>query len=103
MKIGKKILSASVVSIALLSLVNGSQGSEYFKDDFNTGGTAGAKTRGWEFVLNDKVTEVGSDFLIAPEYIVRAPGTSTGFINPPTVNGTASDGGFFDLRFGCGR
>jgi len=90
----KKVFVASAMSIALLTLANSVLAAEYLKDDFNAGGTAGAKSRGWEFTLNDKVTEVGSDFVIAPEYIAKAPGSDTGFVNPPTVDGTQSDGGY---------
>ena len=68
----------------------------YFSDDFNTGGTAGAVSRGWEFVLNEFVTETGVDFIVTPEWPEGqdGPGTSTGFINPPTANGTESTGGY---------
>lgn len=72
------------------------QAQVYFSDDFNDGGTAGALSRGWEFVENEFVTEVGSNFVIAPEWPEGqdGPGTSTGFINPPTADGTESDGGY---------
>lgn len=68
----------------------------YFSEDFNTGGTQGAIDRGWEFVENEFVTEVGSNFVVAPEWPEGqdGPGTSTGFINPPTADGTESDGGY---------
>jgi len=73
----------------------------YFQDDFNTGGTAGALSRGWQFIENENVTEVGSNFVIAPEWPVDAdgnpgdgPGSNTGFIAPPKEDGTASEGGY---------
>lgn len=90
----KKVFMTSTVCFVLLTMVNAGFAAEYYKEDFNTGGTAGAKSRGWEFTLNDKVTEVGSDFVVAPEYINRAPSSITGILNPPTVDGTASDGGY---------
>ncbi|MEW6233748.1 MAG: hypothetical protein AB1656_00035 [Candidatus Omnitrophota bacterium] len=75
-------------------------GDVYFSDNFNTGGTAGANSRGWEFIQNDKVTEVGSYFVIAPEYATNnsgpddGPGGNIDSDAPPTVDGTPSDGGF---------
>ncbi|MGC9326686.1 MAG: hypothetical protein ACP5I1_03555, partial [Candidatus Hinthialibacter sp.] len=81
----------------MLALITvGADAQVFFEDDFNTGGTAGALSRGWEFVENEYVTEVGSNFVIAPEWPEGqdGPGTSTGFTSPPTADGTASDGGF---------
>lgn len=77
-------------------LLQTSAAQVFFEDNFNEGGTAGALSRGWEFIENEKVTEVGSNFIIAPEWPEGqdGPGTDTGFINPPTANGTASDGGY---------
>ena len=85
----------AVVSVMSLSLmVNPGYTQVFFEDDFNDGGTAGALERGWEFIENEFVTEEGSFFVIAPEWPVREPNSSTGILNPPTVDGTASDGGF---------
>ncbi len=88
----------SIVGLAVLMAMGIGTGyaEVYFQDDFNTGGTAGALSRGWQFIENEHVTEVGSNFVIAPEWPEGqdGPGTNTGFIAPPKEDGTASEGGF---------
>lgn len=86
-----------LMGLSLVALVGPfACGQAFFSDDFNTGGTAGALSRGWEFVENEFVTEVGSNFVIAPEWPEgqTGPGGNTGVIFPPTADGTPSDGGF---------
>lgn len=87
----RTLIIASLV--AMLAPV--AMGQAFFADDFNTGGTAGALSRGWEFV-EINVTETGVNFVVAPEWPLEqdGPGTSTGFINPPTADGTESTGGY---------
>ena len=89
----KKVLLVATM-VAMVSPL--AIGEVYFEEDFNTGGTAGALSRGWQFVENEFVTETGSNFVVAPEWPEGqdGPGTSTGFINPPTADGTQSDGGY---------
>ena len=60
----------SIVGLAVLMAMGIGTGyaEVYFQDDFNTGGTAGALSRGWQFIENEHVTEVGSNFVIAPEW-----------------------------------
>ncbi len=94
-KTSLKTLVLSGIAALTLGVVQ-SNAQVLFEDDFNTGGTAGAVARGWEFVENEFVAEVGSNFIVAPEWPEGqdGPGTNTDFINPPKADGTASDGGF---------
>ena len=80
----------------LIMCVPQSNAQVIFEEDFNTGGTAGALSRGWEFIENEFVAEIGSNFIIAPEWPEGqdGPGTDTGFINPPKADGTETDGGY---------
>ena len=88
----KRIVLAASMIVALSPLV---MGDVYFSDDFNTGGTAGALSRGWEFVEGEFVTEVGSNFVVAPEWPEGQDGPGgNGLMYPPTADGTPSDGGY---------
>ena len=94
-KTSLKTLALSGIAALALGVAQ-SNAQVLFEDDFNTGGTADAVARGWEFVENEFVAEVGSNFIIAPEWPEGqdGPSSQTDFINPPTADGTASDGGF---------
>lgn len=89
----------ALVALGLLLTVSVGSTQTFFSDDFNTGGTDGAISRGWQFTLNDYVTESIVDFGVADPDAQswpsgKASGTSTGFYRPPTADGTESDGAF---------
>ncbi|RJP32885.1 MAG: hypothetical protein C4527_05375 [Candidatus Omnitrophota bacterium] len=85
----KQTLSFVFVISAVLLMAGMANADVYLSEDFNTGGTAGALSRGWEFVENEFVTETGANFVVAPEWPAGqdGPGTSTGNIYPPNANG----------------
>ncbi|MBI1389120.1 MAG: hypothetical protein GC154_11800 [bacterium] len=84
---------ASAAAIFALSATVGVHGATFFSEDFNTGGTAGAESRGWSFTLNEFVTETGVDWGVADPATDSfpsggAPGGSTGNKYPPKADGT---------------
>jgi hypothetical protein len=94
-KTSLKTLALSGIAALALGVAQ-SNAQVLFEDDFNTGGTADAVSRGWEFVENEFVAEIGSYFIIAPEWPEGqdGPSTNTDSIFPPNADGTPSDGGF---------
>lgn len=97
-------MKKSVLLMAAFCLVlcQVSSGKVLLQDNFDTGGTAGALSRGWQFTLNEFVKETGVDFIVAPEWPEGQDGPGTDFtdsagnpiINPPMADGTASSGGY---------
>lgn len=85
-----------------LVLCQVSSGKVLFQDNFDTGGTAGALSRGWAFTLNEFVAETGVDFVVAPEWPEGQDGPGTSItdsagnpvINPAGADGMASTGGY---------
>lgn len=88
-----RLATGAATAFALCAMVNTSQAQVFFQEDFNTGGTAGAVSRGWDFSLNEFVTETGVDFGVGSSGDGTwpsggdGPGTNTGNIYPPNMNG----------------
>ena len=88
-----RIATGAAAAFALCAMVNTSQAQVFLQEDFNTGGTAGAESRGWEFTTNEFVTETGVDFGVSDSDAGvwpsggDGPGTSTGNVFPPNKNG----------------
>jgi len=66
----------------------------YYSENFDTLTTATLAGAGWDIGKNEFATEQDSDFFIAPEWLNRAPGSGTGFFNPPMMDGNESSGGY---------
>ncbi|MBZ0257782.1 hypothetical protein K8I31_17090, partial [bacterium] len=95
-----RFATGAATALALCAMVNTSQAQVYFQEDFNTGGTAGAESRGWEFTTNEFVTETGVDFGVGDSASGSwpsggdGPGTNTGNVFPPNMNGIGVESPF---------
>ncbi|MDP8243033.1 MAG: hypothetical protein P9L94_03050 [Candidatus Hinthialibacter antarcticus] len=94
-----RFTTVAATAFALCAMVNTSQAQVFVEEDFNTGGTAGAESRGWEFTSNEFVTETGVDFGVAePTADIwpagPAPSADTGVEYPPMANGLPTNSPF---------
>jgi hypothetical protein len=88
----KKQFFLTLALIVCVSMVASAE--VYFSEDFDGyASTQAAVDAGWELIENEFVTEVGSNFVIAPFWPEGqdGPGTSTGNIYPPGADGMGSD------------
>lgn len=91
-------ITGIIPALAITFAANMVSAQVYFSEDFNNVTTSGLLNNGWHIGNNDKAAEVGTEFIVTPDWgksaNPRPPGTNTGIINPPQADGTASTGEF---------
>lgn len=101
MDFNRTFLSAAALA-ALTVIGTQANAQTYFSENFDTADTAGIVAKGWDLGKNEFAKEVGTEFVVAPDWAKgpeEDPGTAiqidgVNIYNPPTTDGTASEGGF---------